>query len=706
MLALRGVESLDIRPVNSSAHKIHEHSNHFYESSSLEEAPREAVESFQASQSPEALCEIPDSSAAEKEKNTETRPVDGKCVKKEPVEAPVRDKSFPTCIVMEDHSPAVHEGRRRRTSLSVPVFSSRPESPQDSNEQRKLVWEAADSFGEEVHHRRKVTDEFRHRTELFRAVVKAAKEGNRAAIEKLKNKWGYTPGTLPSEGTLFVDPYIMRNGLSHGRINAALYPGTIPEGAARPPLEERLFGNSGKITIPDGKGEMVTISSMKDYREIVKASRAEALHLIDDDGTPKEVNFAFRGEGGKGKRYGAALSELFRLGIVPASASGASSGSIAAALVACGADPETFQRVVQDKRLSELMDGRGPGGVAKGIVAYEFFDEVFREITGIHDRPVTFADLKMPLTIIGAKYSDSAPPPGTEELSTPESRKFIFSKETTPHTPVALAVRTSISIPGLFVPVEVVDPMTGRTIALIDGGVLEDLPLNYGDKDKSTVALHALKPAGSPPEKQKKPLLSFPDGQIYGKSILRNLYTGISMYVGGREVPRDYQTVTNPPDNTFIVSLPVWDLENPSEKNTTLSFAYDPELDPRLDRQTTSVIDRFFAQHIQKLGVAGEKATNIGPTQKDISFEREFKAGSKTWKATYDGGRTVHLASDDGIERFIKVKKRKIEKWLIEDAAFGNLADNLKNAMTGRFLPPDHPLMSKANQIDPPRNDL
>ncbi len=107
MLALRGVEALDIRPFNSSAHKIHGHSNHFNESSSQEEAPREAVESFQASQSLEAPCGTPGSSAAEKEKNTETRSVDGKCVKKEQTEAPGQDKSFPTCIVMEDHSPAV-----------------------------------------------------------------------------------------------------------------------------------------------------------------------------------------------------------------------------------------------------------------------------------------------------------------------------------------------------------------------------------------------------------------------------------------------------------------------------------------------------------------------------------------------------------------------------------------------------------------------
>lgn len=676
------MEALDIRPCDSPAHHYNKLDLPGRELSPQEGTPFEAVESFQASQPSEAPCEKPRCSDDMNDGDMPVRSADGECGSKEiPVNNQESGNPCPAFIVMEDQPTAVREGSRSRVSRRRPVCSAAPEPAHESatKEKRRVVWEAADSFSENLRHRRKATDMFRQITELFRAVVKAAKKGDSAAIDRLREQWGYTPDTLPAEGSLFVDPYIMRNGLRHGRIKASIYPGKSADSASRPPLEERFFGNGGKLAIPDSKGELVTVSSMKEYREIIKAARAEALHLTDDDGEPKEVNFAFRGEGGKGKRYGAALSELFRIGIVPASASGASSGSIAAALVACGADPAVFQRVVQDKRFSELMDGRGPGGVAKGFSAYEFFDEVFRELTGIHDRPVTFADLKMPLTIIAAKYSDSAPPAGTEDLSTPESRKFIFSRDTTPNTPVALAVRASISLPGFFVPVEMVDPMTGRIVALIDGGVIEDLPLNYGDKDKSTVALHALRPEGSPPEKQKKSLLRFPKGQIFGKTIIRNLYKGISMYVGSGEVPRDYKAAANPPDNHFIVSLPAWDLDDPSEKNTTLGFAYDPELDPRLDVQTKAVIDKFFDRHFKSLGVAGAKATNIGPTPDDLSFERDFEAGGRTWKATYDGGRTVHLKSDDGIEKSVRVRRSKVEKWLIEDASFGNLSDRLRN---------------------------
>ena len=44
----------------------------------------------------------------------------------------------------------------------------------------------------------------------------------------------------------------------------------------------------------------------------------------------------------------------------------------------------------------DLIDG---GGAFNGNYAFNYFDQKLRELTGIKDRPVTFADLKIPLQL-------------------------------------------------------------------------------------------------------------------------------------------------------------------------------------------------------------------------------------------------------------------------------------------------------------------
>src|ERR1051326_6573523 len=164
---------------------------------------------------------------------------------------------------------------------------------------------------------------------------------------------------------------------------------------------------------------------------------------------------------------------------------------------------------------SDLHAG-GRGGVFKGEEAYKFFDETLANLTGIHDRPVTFADLKMPLQIIAAKYSDSNPPAGQKDLSKWENRTFVFSQQTTPNTPVALAMRASMAIPGVFDPVEMVDPTTGRTVQLTDGGSLDNFPLGYNHDGLPTVGLNLNEPNTNHPKaiENNLPTLPLPKGQL------------------------------------------------------------------------------------------------------------------------------------------------------------------------------------------------
>ena len=129
------------------------------------------------------------------------------------------------------------------------------------------------------------------------------------------------------------------------------------------------------------------------------------------DGEPVGVHLSLQGGGGKGKRYGAMVAEMYESGVVPTSLSGTSAGSIAAAFVATGAGPEELQKMAQDPRLAKLYDfdlDMNDGGILNGEKAFEFIDSELRRLTGIKDRPVTFADLKVPLQILAAKSYDSA----------------------------------------------------------------------------------------------------------------------------------------------------------------------------------------------------------------------------------------------------------------------------------------------------------
>ena len=417
-------------------------------------------------------------------------------------------------------------------------------------------------------------------------------------------------------------------------------------------------------------------------------NRIVKLGLRGDSGEPIPVHLSFSGGGGKGKRYVAAYAELCRLGIVPASVAGTSAGAIAASVVAAGADPETFRKVLKDERFSQLLDGLGPGALAKGKVAYELFEDVLGELTGITGRPVTFADLPIPLTVLATKYTDSAVPRGSGEgLGSREDRTFVFSQETTPNTPVALALRASMAIPAVFAPVEMVDPLTGRTITLVDGGLLENMPLGRGNRDLPEVALHPVARGYSTDNRItfRMPRIPFPSCQLFAHTLIQGAIFGFEMFMGSRQAHREYDQMTAPPEGTFVVNLPVWDTGSPSKADSLLSFKYEPEIDPSLDQQTTRFIDDFFRKNLPSLGQAGAAASNVGPSSGSLSFARTFEHGDQTWTATYDGGRSISLRSEDGAERFILARKRDIENWLVEDASFGDLSAKLQEAMEKRF---------------------
>src|SRR5262249_6507966 len=141
-----------------------------------------------------------------------------------------------------------------------------------------------------------------------------------------------------------------------------------------------------------------------------------------------------------------------------------------------------------------------------------------------------------------------------------------------------------------------VDPTTGRTIQLTDGGSLDNLPIGYNKDDLPTVALNLNEPNTNHPDSifNNLPQLPLPGGQLYSSNPLLNaLFGGIFVAEGGG-LADDYKNRTAPPANTFVLSLPIWDLENPQFADDGGTFSYDPKTDPKIDQQTRQVTDNFF----------------------------------------------------------------------------------------------------------------
>lgn len=495
---------------------------------------------------------------------------------------------------------------------------------------------------------------------------------------QLKARYGYTAATAPKPSSVWVDPQFMSSQLNNGQVTASKFPSKAP--VLQPPDPSSLLFRNGKpLVFKDANGKDVVVKDLAAYKQLIASKRAEQGMPITD-GEPIGVHLSLEGGGGKGKRYNPAFSEMTEIGVVPASVSGTSAGSIAAGLIAAGADPKTVDDFTKDDRLKKLFDiGLDvDGGLFNGNAAYDLFDQKLREITGITDRPVTFADLPIPCQIIACKYNDSQLPAGKEDLSKVENRVFVFSQETTPNTPVALAIRASMAIPGVYDPVQMIDPATGRQVELVDGGVLDNLPIGYNKNNLPTVALNLTEPNGNNPKNnqgQPKPL---PSGQLNPSNAISSGLIALGMMKAAAGGARDFRESLNPASNTFVLSVPTWNLENYKQGDSTLKFGYDDKLDPVLDKQSRAITQGFFRNFLDDLKKTGSKGTNLKTPPANISFERNVDLNGATYRAVYSGGDRVNFVSNTGKQYSVSIGKDQIENWFCDDLAFNDLSSRLR----------------------------
>ncbi|MDY7230058.1 patatin-like phospholipase family protein [Hyalangium rubrum] len=505
----------------------------------------------------------------------------------------------------------------------------------------------------------------------------------KAALAKaegeLTSKYGYTRTTAPKPGAMWVDPQFMGKELPGGQMSASRLPTGTPVTKPPEPLDF-LFG--GK---PDGAAQA------KAYQQEVAARRAE-LGMPVQDGKPIGVHMSLQGGGGKGKRYAAMLSEMQQLGVVPVSLTGTSAGSIAAAFAATGASPKQIEDIAKDPRLQQLYDfdlDMKDGGLLNGNNAYELFDQKLRELTGIKDRPVTFADLKVPLQLVAAKAYDSAAPNG---FPTNKDRIFVFSQETTPDTPVALAMRASMAIPGVFEPVQVVDPTTGRSIHLTDGGSLDNLPMGYGKHNLPQIGAALVSPDENHPSNAVGTAKPLPTGQLDTTNLLWSAVNGYTFLKDNATGAADFRDRTQPGANQFMLSLPTWNLDNPKQSNSMLGFGYDAKVDPVLDTQTRQVTRDFLKDFMDDMRVPGSRGANVTTSiPQNLRFNEQVTVNGQNYQISYNGGdNLVAHNTSTGKKSDLKLGQKKIEAMYLDHLAYGDLKAQLAHAVTNpRSVKPD-----------------
>lgn len=170
----------------------------------------------------------------------------------------------------------------------------------------------------------------------------------------------------------------------------------------------------------------------------------------------KEVSVALSGSGFRFPTHIGSLQAIIDGGFTVVDIAGTSGGSIVAAMFAKGMSPARmlevahatpFQKFIElDLETLLLKNAINSGG---DLLAW------LNKYLGT----TTFKDLTLPLTIIAT------------DLNKYDS--YVFHKSTTPDASVALACRSSASIPFVFEPIQ----FDGNF--LVDGGVSDDLPVNY-----------------------------------------------------------------------------------------------------------------------------------------------------------------------------------------------------------------------------------
>ena len=173
----------------------------------------------------------------------------------------------------------------------------------------------------------------------------------------------------------------------------------------------------------------------------------------------KQVSVAFSGSGFRFPAHIGALQAILDGGFTVNDVAGTSGGSIVAAMYAKGFAPAKMLEIAHSTPFQSFIQLDLAALLLKNSI--NSGSELLKWLQKYLGDATTFKDLTMPLTVVST------------DLNKYDS--FVFHKSITPDANVALACRSSASLPFIFEPVILDDKY------LVDGGVSDDLPVNYLD---------------------------------------------------------------------------------------------------------------------------------------------------------------------------------------------------------------------------------
>ncbi len=179
-------------------------------------------------------------------------------------------------------------------------------------------------------------------------------------------------------------------------------------------------------------------------------------------GNSIKYNCVFGGGGIRGLCYIGAVKALQENNIELESIAGSSVGAVFASLLAVGYNADEIKEMFFEFNFNMFRDininiFNNDISLSKGEIFLDWLREKFSEkLYGTKNKKVYFKDIDKDLKILTIDINTNTP--------------HIFSKETTPDTEIAYAVRTSASLPGLMKPIN-----EGEAI-LVDGDLIKSWP--------------------------------------------------------------------------------------------------------------------------------------------------------------------------------------------------------------------------------------
>lgn len=296
-----------------------------------------------------------------------------------------------------------------------------------------------------------------------------------------------------------LEPFIERqigatsqNTISQDKVSAI-------EGLSYNEVAYRQSDNGNNVSEIDKILEMFAPQSIPEQEPLYSFIEQYARPDIVDTAVPRPEPgvLVFQGGGAKGVCYPGAIEALQEADYLSRAYAvcGASAGAITAALLALGYDAEQFRLLSEEMNFNDFKDTNGSRlpeklQFVKALANYNcwtgdnFLNWILARVESILGDPfATFADLER------AKATDPALK-SLIVLATSAQGAVVaqeFSYEQTPDVCIASAVRASMAFPAGWAPHKILKKIGGKVVEgekyYADGGMFENLPIGYADKD-------------------------------------------------------------------------------------------------------------------------------------------------------------------------------------------------------------------------------